>query len=121
CQSAAWRSPVADGVYTSLGSFKGTYNGSNTTGKTMKIYARGGNPPDRTIDAGDADNCANTFSLVATVGGQVVANSTDNNSNWGKSGNIVFDVPAGSAFSVTSAGMVNYGCDYGTFSMLQYQ
>ena len=121
CQSGAWRSPVADGVYTSLGAFKGTYNGSNTTGKTMKIYARGGNPPYRTIDAGDADNCANTFSLVATVGGQVVANSTDNNSNWGKSGNIVFDVPAGSAFSVTSAGMVNYGCDYGTFSMLQYQ
>ncbi|WP_144318953.1 hypothetical protein [Escherichia coli] len=79
------------------------------------------NPPYRTIDAGDADNCVNTFSLVATVGGQVVANSTDNNSNWGKSGNIVFDVPAGSAFSVTSAGMVNYGCDYGTFSMLQYQ
>ncbi|MCX0793596.1 prepilin, shufflon protein A, partial [Escherichia coli] len=36
CQSGIWRSPVADGVYTSLGSFKGTYNGSNTTGKTMK-------------------------------------------------------------------------------------
>ncbi|AHM50748.1 hypothetical protein CF59_30665 [Escherichia coli] len=29
----AWRSPVADGVYTSLGAFKGTYNGSNTTGE----------------------------------------------------------------------------------------
>ncbi len=87
----------------------------------MRIYVHGGNPPLKTISVADADNCANTFSLVATVGGQMVAKSVDNNSNWGKSGNIVFDVPAGSAFSITSAGMLNYGCDYGTFSVLLYQ
>lgn len=46
CQSGLWRSPSpADGVYTSLGAFKGVYSGSNTTGKQIKIYALGGNPP----------------------------------------------------------------------------
>ncbi|MDY8847028.1 shufflon system plasmid conjugative transfer pilus tip adhesin PilV, partial [Escherichia coli] len=34
CQSGVWRSPSpADGVYVSLGAFKGFFSSSNTTGK----------------------------------------------------------------------------------------
>ncbi|EPS2220587.1 shufflon system plasmid conjugative transfer pilus tip adhesin PilV [Salmonella enterica] len=122
CQSGLWRSPSpADGVYTSLGAFKGVYSGSNTTGKQIKIYALGGNPPPKKINFGNSDNCVNTFSLVASVGGYTVANSVDGNSQWNKSGSISFDVPDGSAFSVISNGMMAYGCDYGTFTVFRYQ
>ncbi len=122
CQSGRWRSPgPADGVYTSLGVFKGVYSGSNTTGKQIKIYAWGGNPPPKKINFGNSDNCVNTFSLVASVGGYTVANSVDGNSQWNKSGSISFDVPDGSAFSVISNGMMAYGCDYGTFTVFRYQ
>lgn len=122
CQSGLWRSPrPADGVYTSLGAFKGVYSGSNTTGKQIKIYALGGNPPPKKINFGNSDNCVNTFSLVASVGGYTVANSVDGNSQWNKSGSISFDVPDGSAFSVISNGMMAYGCDYGTFTVFRYQ
>lgn len=122
CQSGRWRSPSpADGVYASLGSFKGVYNGSNTTGKQFKIYAWGGNPPPKKIHFGNSDNCANTFSLVASVGGFIVANALDGNSQWGKSGSIVFDVPDGSSFTIASNGMMDYGCDYGTFTVFRYQ
>ncbi len=122
CQSGLWRSSSpADGVYTSLGAFKGVYSGSNTTGKQIKIYALGGNPPPKKINFGNSDNCVNTFSLVASVGGYTVANSVDGNSQWNKSGSISFDVPDGSAFSVISNGMMAYGCDYGTFTVFRYQ
>lgn len=122
CQSGLWRSPSpADGVYTSLGAFKGVYSGSNTTGKQIKIYALGGNPPPKKINFGNSDNCVNTFSLVASVGGYTVANSVDGNSQWNKSGSISFDVPDGSAFSVISNGMMAYGCDYGIFTVFRYQ
>ncbi|HAU6733029.1 TPA: hypothetical protein JEL83_002948 [Salmonella enterica subsp. enterica serovar Elisabethville] len=122
CQSGLWRSPgPADGVYASLGAFKGVYKGSNTTGKPLKIYAWGGNPPPKKINFGNSDNCVNTFSLVASVGGFTVANSIDGNSQWGKIGNIVFDVPDGSSFTIASNGMMGYGCDYGTFSVFRYQ
>ncbi|EAP3475806.1 shufflon system plasmid conjugative transfer pilus tip adhesin PilV [Salmonella enterica] len=122
CQSGRWRSLVpADGVYEYLGVFKGVFNGSNTTGKQFKIYVWGGNPPQRKINFGNADNCANTFSLTASVGGQTVAHSIDGNSEWGKSGSFSFDVPDGASFSVTSNGMMAYGCDYGSFTLLRYQ
>lgn len=122
CQSGLWRSPgPADGVYVSLGVYKGVYSGRNTTGKQLKIYARGGNPPPKKINFGNSDDCANTFSLVASVGGYTVATSTDGNSQWGKTGSIVFDVPDGSSFTITSNGMMAYRCDYGIFSVLRYQ
>ncbi|HAW8045185.1 TPA: hypothetical protein JLP20_003146 [Escherichia coli] len=122
CQSGAWRSPSpSDGIYTSLGAFKGVFSSSNTTGKQFKIYAWGGNPPPQKINFGNSDNCANTFSLTATVGGYTVANSVDGNSQWGKSGSIVFDVPNGSTFTIASNGMMSYGCDYGTFSVFRFQ
>ena len=122
CQSGVWRSPSpADGVYVSLGAFKGVFSSSNTTGKQFKIYTWGGNPPPKKINFGNSDNCANTFSLTATVGGLTVANSIDGNSEWGKSGSFSFDVPAGQSFSITSNGMMAYGCDYGTFSVFRFQ
>lgn len=122
CQSGAWRSPSpSDGIYTSLGAFKGVFSSSNTTGKQFKIYAWGGNPPPQKINFGNSDNCANTFSLTASVGGYTVANSVDGNSQWGKSGSIVFDVPNGSTFTIASNGMMSYGCDYGTFSVFRFQ
>lgn len=122
CQSGIWRSLVpADGVYAYLGAFKGVFSGNNTTGKQFKIYVRGGNPPPKKINFGNSDNCSNTFSLTATVGGHTVANSIDGNSQWQKSGSIVFDVPNGSSFSITSNGMMDFGCDYGTFSVFRYQ
>ncbi|HHC5239077.1 TPA: shufflon system plasmid conjugative transfer pilus tip adhesin PilV, partial [Citrobacter freundii] len=117
-----WRSPSpSDGIYTSLGAFKGVFSSSNTTGKQFKIYAWGGNPPPQKINFGNSDNCANTFSLTAIVGGYTVANSLDGNSQWRKSGSIVFDVPNGSTFTIASNGMMSYGCDYGTFSVFRFQ
>ncbi|ENE1198159.1 shufflon system plasmid conjugative transfer pilus tip adhesin PilV [Salmonella enterica] len=121
CQSGIWRSSgPEDGSYTYLGAFKGVFSGNNTTGKQFKIYVWGGNPPPRKINFGNSDNCANTFSLTASVGGLTVANSVDGNSDWGKSGSFSFDVPNGTSFSITSNGMMAYGCDYGTFSVFQY-
>ncbi|EGC5602286.1 shufflon system plasmid conjugative transfer pilus tip adhesin PilV [Salmonella enterica] len=121
CQSGIWRSSgPEDGVYAYLGAFKGVFSGNNTTGKPFKIYVWGGNPPPRKINFGNSDNCANTFSLTASVGGQTVANSVDGNSQWGKSGSFSFDVPNGSSFSITSNGMMAFGCDYGTFSVFRY-
>lgn len=122
CQSGIWRLPgPEDGVYAYLGAFKGVYSGNNSTGKPFKLYVWGGNPPPRKINFGNSDNCANTFSLTASVGGQTVANSVDGNSEWGKSGSFSFDVPKGASFSITSNGMLAYGCDYGTFSVFRYQ
>ncbi|EMD4511729.1 hypothetical protein VQ300_004762 [Salmonella enterica] len=122
CQSGRWRSLVpADGVYAYLGTFKGVFNGNNTTGKQFRIYVWGGNPPSQKINYGNSDNCANTFSLTASVGGYTVAHSIDGNSEWGKSGSFSFDVPDGASFSVTSNGMMAYGCDYGSFALLRYQ
>ncbi|EGT1207008.1 hypothetical protein I3G02_005067 [Salmonella enterica] len=122
CQSGIWRLPgPEDGVYAYLGAFKGVYSGNNSTGKPFKLYVWGGNPPPRKINFGNSDNCANTFSLTASVGGQTVANSVDGNSEWGKSGSFSFDVPKGASFSITSNGMLAYGCDYGTFSIFRYQ
>lgn len=122
CQSGLWRSPgPEDGVYAYLGSFKGVFSGNNTTGKPFKLYVWGGNPPPRKINFGNADNCVNTFSLTASVGGYTVAHSIDGNSEWQKSGSFSFDVPDGVSFSITSNGMMEYGCDYGTFSVSRYQ
>ncbi|HIB1582828.1 TPA: shufflon system plasmid conjugative transfer pilus tip adhesin PilV [Salmonella enterica subsp. enterica serovar Muenchen] len=122
CQYGRWRSLVpADGVYKYLGVFKGVFKGSNTTGKQFKIYVWGGNPPPRKIKFGNSDNCVNTFSLTASVGGYTVAHSIDGNSEWQKSGSFSFDVPDGASFSVTSNGMMAYGCDYGSFALLRYQ
>ncbi|EIK4363573.1 hypothetical protein LJ649_002683 [Salmonella enterica] len=122
CQSGLWRSSgPEDGVYAYLGAFKGVYSGNNSTGKPFKLYVWGGNPPPRKIDFGNSDNCSNTFSLTAKVGGFTVANSLDGNSQWQKSGSFSFDVPAGQSFSITSNGMMGYGCDYGTFSVSRYQ
>lgn len=122
CQSGIWRYLTsADGIYVSVGVFKGVYRGSNTSGKQLKIYASGGNPPPKKINFGNSDDCINTFSLIASVGRYTVAKSVDGNSQWGKSGNIVFDVPDGASFTITSNGMMSYGCDYGTFSVFSYQ
>lgn len=121
CQSGIWRSPSPeDGVYAYLGAFKGVFSGNNTTGKPFKIYVWGGNPPPRKINFGNSDNCANTFSLTANVGGYTVAHSINGNSEWQKSGSFSFDVPKGASFSITSNGMMAYGCDYGTFSVFRY-
>lgn len=122
CQSGVWRSSAPyHGVYSYVGNFKGAYNGRNTSGKQYRIFVSGGNPPSQKINFGNSDNCINTFSLVASVDGYTVANSVDGNSQWNKSGSISFDVPDGSAFSVISNGMMAYGCDFGSFTLLRYQ
>ncbi|EJW8715449.1 hypothetical protein OCZ93_004149 [Salmonella enterica] len=88
---------------------------------SLKSMSGEATPPPRKINFGNSDNCANTFSLTASVGGLTVANSVDGNSEWGKSGSFSFDVPNGTSFSITSNGMMAYGCDYGTFSVFRYQ
>ncbi|MDE9642368.1 shufflon system plasmid conjugative transfer pilus tip adhesin PilV, partial [Citrobacter freundii] len=77
--------------------------------------------PPKKINFGNSDNCANTFSLTATVGGLTVAHSIDGNSQWQKSGSFSFDVPDGQSFSITSNGMMAYGCDYGSFNVFRFQ
>ncbi|EJM3643806.1 hypothetical protein NOH45_002737 [Salmonella enterica] len=122
CQSGVWHLLNAEqGTYASLGSFKGIYSGRNSSGKHLRLYVRGGNPPPRKINSGNADDCVNTFSLVASVDGYTVASSVTGNSEWGKIGSIVFDVPERSSFSVVSNGMMAYGCDYGNFTVISYQ
>ena len=121
CQSGLWRFPITgNGKYHYLGRYKGTFVSSNTTAKPFKIYVTGGNPPPKKINSGGADNCANTFSLIASVNGITIANAVVANSNWGKSGSIVFDVPIDASFKIISNGMMDYGCDYGSFSVVKY-
>lgn len=122
CQSGLWRFPITgNGKYHYLGRYKGNFVSSNTTTKPFKIYVTGGNPPPKKINSGGADNCANTFSLIASVNGITIANAVVANSNWGKSGSIVFDVPIDASFKIISNGMMDYGCDYGSFSVVKYQ
>lgn len=122
CQSGVWQGAgLTEGNYTILGTFKGTYSGTNTTGKQYRLYATGGNPPNKKINYGDADNCVNTYSLVAEVGGLYVARDFNANSQWQKSGTVSFEVPDGSSFSIVSNGMMTYGCDYGSFTVLRFQ
>ncbi|WP_254056319.1 hypothetical protein [Enterobacter cloacae complex sp.] len=122
CQSGLWvHVGSLEGSYATVGSFKGTYSGINTTGKQYRLYVWGGNPPNRKINYGDSDNCVNTYSLIATVGGLTVARDYNGNSTWQKTGNINFDVPNGSTFSIVSNGMMSYGCDYGSFTVLRFQ
>ncbi|ECL7345040.1 prepilin, shufflon protein A [Salmonella enterica subsp. enterica] len=122
CQSGVWAgSQLIPGHYTNLGSFTGTYSGSNATNHDETIYVYGGNPPSKKINYGDADNCVNTYSLYGTVNNLTVAKATDGNSEWDKTGFISFIVPAGNTYTITSNGMMNYGCGYGYFQVFQYQ
>ncbi|MCO5781384.1 prepilin-type N-terminal cleavage/methylation domain-containing protein [Citrobacter meridianamericanus] len=121
CINGLWTETVVNGNYVPVGSYSGSYSATNNTGKPFKIYAYGGNPPPRKISSGNADDCANTYALIGIVNGITVSNATSANSEWGKSGNIVFDVPAGSSWSIVSNGMRDYGCGAGSFSMISYQ
>ncbi|MEI9531665.1 shufflon system plasmid conjugative transfer pilus tip adhesin PilV [Enterobacter hormaechei] len=122
CQSGVWAGAgLSEGSYTVLGTFKGTYSGTNTSGKQFRLYATGGNPPSKKINYGDADNCVNTYSLVADVSGINVARDFDGNSQWQKSGTVSFEVPNGASFSIVSNGMMTYGCDYGSFTVFRFQ
>ncbi|VAF55678.1 shufflon system plasmid conjugative transfer pilus tip adhesin PilV [Enterobacter hormaechei] len=122
CQSGVWISgSIYNGSYSSLGAFKGSYSGTNNTGKQYRLYVTGGNPPSKKINYGDADNCVNTYSLVAEVGGLYVARDLNGNSQWQKSGTVNFEVPDGSSFSIVSNGMMSYGCDYGSFTVFRFQ
>ncbi|MGK0706115.1 shufflon system plasmid conjugative transfer pilus tip adhesin PilV [Yokenella regensburgei] len=122
CQSGAWKGTgITEGNYTVLGTFKGSYSGTNTSGKQYRLYVTGGNPPSKKINYGDADNCVNTYSLIAEVAGLYVARDFDGNSQWQKSGTVSFEVPDGSSFSIVSNGMMSYGCDYGSFTVFRFQ
>ena len=122
CEDGVWQSPsTGNGTYVSVGKFKRTYSGNNSTKKPFKMYVTGGNPPSKKINYGDSDNCVNTFSLIGWVNGINVAKSVSANSKWNKSGTIVFDVPVGASFTITSDGMLTYGCDYGSFDVVTYQ
>lgn len=121
CVSGIWRAPeTGNGTYKALGTFTHTYSAKNTTNKLMRFYVYGGNPPPAKVQSGDADNCQNTFLLRVDVNGIVVHRSSSANSKWHKSGSAVFDVPPGASFSIYSDGMLNYGCNYGRFSVVQY-
>lgn len=122
CQSGLWSGQsLTEGSYTNVGTFKGSFSGTNNTGKQYRLYVTGGNPPGKKINYGDADNCVNTYSLIAEVGGMYIARDFNGNSTWQKSGAITFEVPNGSAFSVVSNGMMSYGCDYGNFTVYRFQ
>lgn len=121
CVNGVWTGAVVNGRYIPAGSYSGSYSGSNTTGKSFKLYAFGGNPPPARVPSGDADNCANTFALTGIVNGITVANATSANSKWSKSGSIAFDVPTGASWSIISNGMREYGCGPGNFSVINYQ
>lgn len=121
CVNGVWTGATVNGHYTSAGTYSGLYSGSNTTGKSFRLYALGGNPPPSEIDHDGADNCANTYALTGIVNGMMVANATSANSEWSKSGSIAFDVPAGASWSIISNGMREYGCGPGNFSVINYQ
>ncbi|HEJ7993042.1 TPA: shufflon system plasmid conjugative transfer pilus tip adhesin PilV [Serratia liquefaciens] len=121
CVNGVWTGATVNGHYTSAGTYSGLYSGSNTTGKSFRLYALGGNPPPSEIDHDGADNCSNTYALTGIVNGMMVANATSANSEWTKSGSIAFDVPAGASWSIISNGMREYGCGPGNFSVINYQ
>lgn len=121
CVNGVWTYPM-NGVkkYQNLGVYKGGYATTNNTGKPIKIYAYGGNPPPKKIRYDGADDCVNTYTLKATVNGLTVAVLTNANSTWNKSASINFDVPKNASYTITSDGMLEYGCDYGNFTVLRY-
>ncbi|MBX8903033.1 shufflon system plasmid conjugative transfer pilus tip adhesin PilV [Citrobacter freundii] len=121
CVNGVWTGAVVNGRYISAGTHNGSYSGSNNTGKSFKLYVFGGNPPPSKISSGNADNCVNTYALTGIVNGVMVANAVSGNSEWNKSGSIVFDVPAGASWSIVSNGMRGYGCGPGNFSVVSYQ
>ncbi|WP_096179706.1 shufflon system plasmid conjugative transfer pilus tip adhesin PilV [Enterobacter hormaechei] len=122
CQSGVWKGTgITEGNYTVLGTFKGSYSGTNNTGKQYRLYVTGGNPPSKKINYGDADNCFNTYALGAEVGGRYVARDLNGNTQGKKSGTVNFEVPDGYSFSIVSNGMMSYGCDYGSFTVFRFQ
>ncbi|WP_324148159.1 shufflon system plasmid conjugative transfer pilus tip adhesin PilV [Citrobacter portucalensis] len=121
CVNGVWTGAAVNGRYIPTGTYSGSYSGSNTTGKSFRLYAYGGNPPPAKVPSGNADNCANTYSLIGIVNGITVVNATSANSQWGKSGSIAFDVPTGASWSIISNSMREYGCGPGNFSVINYQ
>ncbi|WP_370618600.1 hypothetical protein [Citrobacter meridianamericanus] len=121
CVNGIWTGNITVGNYVPLGTYSSSYSEVNNTGKSFKIYAYGGNPPPKKISSSNADDCANTYALIGIVNGITVSNATSANSEWGKSGSIAFDVPAGATWSIVSDGMRGYGCGAGSFSMISYQ
>lgn len=120
CVRGVWTGPVFNRRYVYVGGYTGAYSGKNTTGKPIRVYAYGGNPPPSWMGE-DVNNCGNTYALVGVVNGITVANATDFNGGWNKSGNIAFDVPMGGAWSIISGGLPAYGCAPGSFSVFSYQ
>ncbi|MGT1696568.1 prepilin, shufflon protein A [Salmonella enterica subsp. enterica serovar Winslow] len=108
-------------MYTALGVFTGTFRSSNTGKTSATFYAYGGNPPPKKINYGDADNCANTYSLVGSVNGSTIVSAVDANSEWNKTGFITFSVPPGNTIQIVSNGMSAYGCSAGSFQVYRYQ
>lgn len=121
CVNGVWTGAAVNGRYIPAGTYSGSYSGSNTTGKSFRLYAFGGNPPPAKVPSGNADNCVNTYSLIGKVNGITVANATSANSEWNKSGSITFDVPTGASWSIISNSMREYGCGPGSFSVINYQ
>ncbi|WP_148267137.1 hypothetical protein [Rahnella aquatilis] len=62
-----------------------------------------------------------TYILTASVNGFIVANASDNNVDWAKSGFISFPVPAKASYTIYSSPNATEGCSSGIFNFVGYQ
>ncbi|WP_227642478.1 prepilin, shufflon protein A [Klebsiella pneumoniae] len=116
CQSGVWRNiGSSGGTYSYLGYHRGTYNGRNTGGGTLFVYASGGN------NGSAGGSCVNTSNLQGYVSGALISVNASNNPAYGKTAFISFAVPPGASYQITSYPTENTSCGAGVFSVSGYQ
>lgn len=118
CKDGIWQGSSENGSYQYLGGFVNQYNGYNSTGSTITVYAVGGQSTvHKAIQDGD---CSNTWALTGYSGGLAVASAADNNTGWSKNGTINFQVPANTSYTIVSSPNPSYGCSPGQFGIYNY-
>lgn len=120
CYGGVWTGFMKNSIHlSSLGAQNGIYKGKNGTGEMVWLSATGGNSVLSRV-AGDG-YCYNFANLAATVNGVLVASNSTQGKDITPSTSLIFAVPPGEAFTVTSLPGSKYGCGYGKFSMAAYQ
>lgn len=120
CYGGVWVGFMKNSIHlSSLGVQNGIYQGTNGTGEMVWLSATGGNSVLSRV-AGEG-YCYNLANLAATVNGVLVASNSTQGKDITPSTSLIFAVPPGEAFTVTSLPGTKYGCGYGKFSMAAYQ
>lgn len=120
CHNGVWNSVgKSNGNYMDLGSYVSQFDGVNNGDSTLIVSVSGGAS---TINKKVKDGaCANSWALTASVNGFIVANASDNNVDWAKSGFISFPVPAKASYTIYSSPNATEGCSPGMFNLVGYQ